>query len=654
MLEALVWPVTVDLSLRLGRVRLAVALVALAVAGTLGCPGGGAGSGMTTAPLLTTDDPDAEADLRAAREAADAGESARAETLYENFLTEHPSDPLVPIAELGLGQSRLAAGDTARALELFARVETSHDASVSDRGRFYRGVALHLAGQHAEARALLTPFVGRTVDPAETSLLFRTLAAAASAAGDHVAALEALEGLVREASADERAEAATRIGDIVQREASPAEIATAYDSLDHSGAAWPEVARRALREAYAASDMPRVRAIAAALRSAEVPLGPDLEELALRAARPDEADPRVIGAILPLSGRGREVGELAMRGLMVAAGMPPRGPLPPGAPQLVFRDDGGDPARAARAVDDLVSLQRAVAIVGPIDAACAAAAAERARQLGVPIITLGPSDPTGGGAGVFRLYPSAADEAGALVARAAERGARRFAVLHPDTPYGAAMRDAFATAVRARGAEVVTTRSYPATANAFASEIAEVRSHPVDAVFVADAAPRLSLIAPALASAGLWSTVAGGAAPGRGTSIVLLAPSVAFDPQTLRASSRYLQGAVISVTFDPATAESVGRELVDRYRAQFGSAPSGFSAYAYDAYRMVRATVDAGARTRAAVIAQLASGPQLETAGASGGLSRSRGPRRGARVLELAGSLWLPAGTTPGPAAPPR
>ena len=112
-----------------------------------------------------------------------------------------------------------------------------------------------------------------------------------------------------------------------------------------------------------------------------------------------------------------------------------------------------------------------------------------------------------------------------------------------------------------------------------------------------------------------------------------------------RIGRRYLQGAVVAVTFDAATAQGAGRELVDRYRAQFGSAPTGFAAYAYDAYRLVRGAVDGGARTRGALAERLAAGPALETAGASGGLSTAHGPRRGAWVLELAGSLWVPPGT---------
>ena len=59
--------------------------------------------------------------------------------------------------------------------------------------------------------------------------------------------------------------------------------------------------------------------------------------------------------------------EQAVKGLQVDAGLPETGPTAPGAPQLVLRDTGGDPERAVHAVEELVSLHRAIAIIGPID-----------------------------------------------------------------------------------------------------------------------------------------------------------------------------------------------------------------------------------------------------------------------------------------------
>src|SRR5690606_5060117 len=245
-------------------------------------------------------------------------------------------------------------------------------------------------------------------------------------------------------------------------------------------------------------------------------------------------DPRAIGAILPLTGPGREVGQRAMRGLAVASGAPSVGPAAPDAPQLVVRDDGGDPERAARAVEDLVSVHRVIAIVGPLEGDTAEAAARRAQELGVPLLTLVP-DPRVVEAGemVFRLFASPQDEATALVLAARARGARRFAVLRPSHRYGERMSAAFAEAVRAAGGELVHSATYDASATSFGDVVRRLSAARFDALFVPDSAAKLALIAPALAAGGLWSTPAGASPPRGGRAISLLAPSVAADPRAL-------------------------------------------------------------------------------------------------------------------------
>ena len=628
----------------LRRAGIFVAVVALVT--LTGCPRGSGQDDFGTLPSITTTDPEAEADLREAREAAEAGRVAEAERGYRAFLEAHPSDPLVPVARLGLGRVLLANGDIERAIPLFAQVATSEDERVAEAGRFHQGVSLHLAQRHAEALALLEPLVGRTTDPDESVLLLRTLAAAAQREGRTVLALEALDrlGEAQEIDAADRESAVEDLRRVVS-ESDASAIAEAYDALPRDGSAWPEVAMRAIRLAFDAGDMARVSAIVAELRQRQIPMSEELAELAVRAERTERADPRVIGAIVPLTGRGREVGQRTVRGLMLASGSPTQGPPAPDAPQLVLRDDGGDPERAARAVEDLVSEHRAIAIIGPLEGAAARAAAQRAQELGVPILTLVP-DPrvTEPGAMAFRMFTSPQGEVTALVAAARRRGATRFAIMQPEHAYGRAMAEAYATAVRAAGGELVATETYPADATAFGEVVGRLAERRFDALFVPDAARQLSLIAPALAAAGLWSAPAGQAAPRGGRAITLLAPSVAVDERAARGASRYLQGALFATSFHAATARGAGRAFVDAFTARFEQAPDAYAAQGYDAFQMIRAAVQAGQTTRSGVAQWLSTHGRRETAGASGGLTPARGPARPARVLELSGESFVEAG----------
>lgn len=622
--------------------RAVIFILSLFAALLTGCPQGSGQQDFGSLPSLTSDDPNAEAELRAARDAAEAGHAADAEQRFLAFIEHHPSDPLVVVARLGLGRVRLANGDVEGALAQFDIAARASDRAVADNAQLYRGVALHLGERHTEAVQALRPLAGRTTDPRDTVLLLRTLSAAASATGDFVVAVSALDRLAG-ASVDEEArdEARSRITELV-REASAEDVHAAYEQLPREGFAWETVAVRAIRLAFDSGDMARVAAMVAELRSRNVPMTEELAELAVRAERTERADPRVIGAILPLTGRGREVGQRVMRGLMLAAGNPADGPEDPNAPQLVLRDDAGNPERAAQAVEDLVSEHRAIAIVGPVEGAAARAAAQRAQDLGVPLLTLVPdSEIVGPGPLVFRLMFSPDEEARALVQAARARGATRFAVLAPENGYGAAMIAAYTRAVTAAGGQLTATERYANGATSFGEVVRRLAQQPFDALFVPDSSRQLLLLAPALAAGGLISARPGAPAPRTGRNITLLAPGVAVDARLAESAGRYLSGAIFTSAYHAPSATGAGEAFGQAFQARFGAAPDVYAAYGYDAFRIVRGTVEAGETTRDGVARRLGASGGRATVGASGGVSPSRGPASAPRLLEVQNNAFV-------------
>jgi branched-chain amino acid transport system substrate-binding protein len=610
-----------------------------------GCPGKPAGPTIGKLPVITSEDPQAEVEIREARELLDRGAIEEAEKRYREFLQNRPADPLVPVANLALGRIELARGRVGEARELFAKVASHPDPAISEQGRFYDGVAAHLQGDNRLAIATLKPMQGRTIDPGDTSLLLRTLAAAQEGIGDYRGALETLDALVHEAVPEsDREEARAEIKAIAASKATAEQITSAYKELDREKTAWPHVARRALRDADRAGDVERMNEILEDMEDEDVELDEELEALALRAARPTEANPRAVGAILSLSGRARKVGEQALRGLMLAAGLPPQGPPGPDAAQVIFRDDGGDAERAVEAVNELVSTHRVVAIVGPIEARAAAAAAERAQELGIPLIALTPtSEISKTGPMVFRLFTAPEYEVQRLVKHAIGTGAKRFAVLHPDAPFGSVMRDTFSREVERQGGQTVAVQSYPPEATSFGPQISKLAGSRFDALFIADSSSKIALIAPALAAADLWSTPPGGAVPGKGRAITVLAPSVGFDPSLAAKAGRYLQGAVFSAPFDPAAVGGPAQQFAERFQKQFGSSPDMFAAFAHDAYGLIREAVKKGARTREQVAESLPSVRYPSPAGPSTGFNAAREPLRAARLLELRGDHFVEA-----------
>ncbi|MBO6939567.1 MAG: ABC transporter substrate-binding protein [Deltaproteobacteria bacterium] len=614
--------------------------LALAVTMVAGCP---KKPTETTLPLVTTDDPVAEADLEEARERAANGDAPGARSGYEGFLRDHPEDPLVPIAQLELGQLLLAEGRYEEARAQFAPVAEHEDEAVAERGSFYLGVAMHLLGDSTGAIERLRPMVGRTVDPRETALLLQTLGAAAEQTGDRIGAVEAYDTLLSEAvPEDDKHQARERLAQVISRlEAQEAYVL--FGRLNREGETWPSVTRRAAQEAFTGGDLGRVAELIHALEEADVPLDEELRAMALRAGRTGQVHAQAIGAILPLSGRGREVGQNALHGLMIAAGMPLQGPPSRNTPRLHFRDSGGDPERARAAVDDLATLHQVVAIIGPVSGEAAVAAAERAEELGVPLLSLAPDGRlVDRGEHVFRIFSGPTEEAAALVRAARARGATRFASLHPAHGYGRAMTRALREAAEAAGAQWAGAVSYDPAATSFGEPIDQLAALSFDALLVPDAGRRIALVAPALAAKGLWS----GSAPQGGRVVQLLLPSPAVDRALVQNAARYVQGALFASQFHAASATGESAGFVSAFRDRFGSEPDAYAAAAYDGFRLVARAVATTRRgdevDRGRVTRWLAQSGGFATAGSSGGLGATRGPAQLPRVLELRDGVFTP------------
>lgn len=201
--------------------------------------------------------------------------------------------------------------------------------------------------------------------------------------------------------------------------------------------------------------------------------------------------PQRIGVLLPLSSSSRLLQSLALEtfeGLRMAVQFPngknqegsilipipafepaQGGDFPASKPrknptyfELVVRDSGNNAAQARRHVEALVQEERVAAIIGPIARAESEAAAEKAEELGVPLISLSlsleiPEETSF----VFRHNKSQVEEIHDLVRYAiGYLHARRFAILYPRSGFGRLMMKQFWHEVREQGGKIVAVSSY--------------------------------------------------------------------------------------------------------------------------------------------------------------------------------------------------
>jgi ABC-type branched-subunit amino acid transport system substrate-binding protein len=205
--------------------------------------------------------------------------------------------------------------------------------------------------------------------------------------------------------------------------------------------------------------------------------------------RPDR-----IGVLLPLSSSSAALRELArdtLDGLRMALGaervpdpvasvtefdrMPPLEPRRAAPPdgglefELVVRDTANDPQTAAKAVETLSQQDGVIAIVGPLARAESEAAAARAEEAGVPLVSLSVSlDIPPGSQFVFRNSKSQEEEVRDLVWYAMDYlRDRRFAILYPANSSGERMLQLFGEEVLRKGGELTAVAPFtPWNANA--------------------------------------------------------------------------------------------------------------------------------------------------------------------------------------------
>ncbi len=576
-----------------------------------GCPRRGTGTAWETAPLPETGQQEARARFDQARARFERAEFETARAELESIVREYPDDPIAPYASLFSGLSAHHQGDdaaAAAALEALSRDEQV-PADVRRRARFGLGLTEASLGRHAAARALLEPFTAEIKEGPEAIELAAALAESRAGTGDVMGALPYYDRFFASARPAERAYILGRVQALVA-DLSPEDAAAAYGRAGKDGPSAAFLGQRLASAERAAGRPDRARQILSETANARATAG-----IVTPGGSDGAGDPQLVGAILPLSGKRRLVGEASARGLTLAASTYDRGagggvsvdgvPLPF---EVVLEDAGEGKEQAAAAVETL-ARRDVIAAIGPVDRDAADEAARRAEALGLPLLTLDVTEPSAGGAAnVFHAVISVEDRARALAAHAVAKGARRFAILGPDIAYGSRAAAAFRKEVTSLGGSIVVEERYPGDATAFVGPVGKLaKAPPFDALFIPDGAARLELVAPQLAVADLVVQPLDARKPKRGRAIFLLSTAEGLSPKFLRGSGRYSSGAAFAPGFYPDDNDERIGPYVARFRLAHGDDPTFLDAYAYDAALLVRAAVESGARDRAAVADALAS-----------------------------------------------
>ena len=199
-----------------------------------------------------------------------------------------------------------------------------------------------------------------------------------------------------------------------------------------------------------------------------VDYGPLVKELSESIPLPPKSK-YTVGVILPLSGTHQPFGERMLQGVQLAikeTEVPGKIPLI----SLVIRDSKGSPLEAERAVEELVTKEKVIAIIGPLLSSTAERAAKKAQQMKVPLLTFSQKEIKGDF--LFQNSLTPYDQVQTLVDYAIrDLDLRTFAVFYPNSPYGLYFKNLFAQEVSRRGGKISGVVAYQEDQTDFSQEI---------------------------------------------------------------------------------------------------------------------------------------------------------------------------------------
>jgi len=189
---------------------------------------------------------------------------------------------------------------------------------------------------------------------------------------------------------------------------------------------------------------------------------------------PPPTDAKVIGAILPITGRNAGLGQHALNALRMGLELAKDA----NRFRLAIYDSQSNPETAAKAVDKLVREDKAIALVGGFTAKEAAQIAQRADLYGVPYVGFSQkSGLTATGPAVFRNAVTPEMQVDRLVQYSFEKlSAKKFAIIYPNDNYGVEFSNIFWDHVLARGGEVVAAQTYDPKETDFSEVIQKLLS----------------------------------------------------------------------------------------------------------------------------------------------------------------------------------
>ncbi len=352
-----------------------------------------------------------------------------------------------------------------------------------------------------------------------------------------------------------------------------------------------------------------------------------LEKKALKYIQAIESRKKVnkkyIGAVLPLSGPSASVGKRSLKGLKMGLGLHTN---EHNSFQLVALDSQGQPDKARKAVQTLVTKHHVIAVVGGVLSRTSAVLAEESQNFGVPAVLMSQkSKLTQAGQYIFQNGLTASLIADQLTEYLIDKlKIKNFAILYPNDPYGVDYANAFWSAVEKKGGKITGAQFYKPgetdfngpirrltgiyylkdrlkeykeklkTWYASKSYLSKRRTSPpenilppivdFEVLFIPDSLKALSMIAPHIA----YNDI---------KNIKLVGPSLWNQEKTLKKHSKYINNIIFADT-GLSTKNFRQTDFYKQFLRLFNHKPGLFEVLAYESALALRQIIVSGADSR--------------------------------------------------------
>lgn len=286
----------------------------------------------------------------------------------------------------------------------------------------------------------------------------------------------------------------------------------------------------------------------------------------------------VVGYYGDLTGRTASFGTSTKNGVEMAADeINKAGGIMGRKVRVIVEDDQGEPNKAATVVSKLVNQDKVHAVLGEVASSNSLAAAPKAQEAKVPMISPSSTNPnvTQVGDYIFRVCfidPFQGDVMAKFAANNLK--AKRAAILYDfNADYSRGLREFFTRSFKGLGGEIVAEQSYTQGDRDFSGQLTAIRSANPDVIYVPGYYGEVGVIANQSKQLGIKAPLLGGDG---------------WDSEQLwQLGGAALNGDYISNHYSVDDPSPAIQKFVADYRARYRSAPDALAALGYDSMRLL-------------------------------------------------------------------